>query len=64
MQDMCTCVYTHMHACIYVQVNFYEGPPFKFKGTAKTHERFVNVCKHSPDGSQWFIPSSQWFTPS
>ena len=31
-----------------VQVNFYEGPPFKFKGTAKSHERFPNCVRSSP----------------
>jgi len=41
-----------------LKVNFYEGPPFKFKGTAKTHDRFVNVCKYSPDGGLFFSAAS------
>ena len=30
------------------KVNFYEGPPFKWKATAKTHDRFVNTAHYSP----------------
>ena len=37
-----------------VQVNFYEGPPFKFKGTAKSHERFPN-CVRSPPAREAFL---------
>ena len=36
----------------------YEGPPFKFMDTAKTHDRFVNAVAHSPDGSRFFSASS------
>jgi len=34
------------------KVNFYEGPPFKWKATCKTHDRFVNVTRFSPDGAR------------
>ena len=40
------------------QVNFYEGPPFKFKGTAKSHERFPNCVRYSPDGEKFFSVGS------
>lgn len=40
------------------KVNFHEGPPFKFKSTPHTHERFVNCVRFSPDGSQFFSTSS------
>jgi len=40
------------------KVNFYEGPPFKFKATPKTHERFVNTVRFSPDGARFFSSSS------
>ncbi|XP_031563060.1 WD repeat-containing protein 1-like [Actinia tenebrosa] len=32
-------------------VNFYEGPPFKFKHRNSEHTNFVNCVKYSPDGS-------------
>ena len=41
-----------------MQVNFYEGPPFKFKGTAKSHERFPNCVRYSPDGQKFFSVGS------
>lgn len=34
-------------------VNFYEGPPFKFKSSAKEHDRYPNVVRFSPDGAQF-----------
>jgi len=40
------------------KVNYYEGPPFKFKATPKTHERFVNTVRFSPDGARFFSSSS------
>jgi WD40 repeat protein len=40
------------------KVNFFEGPPFKYKVTSKTHERFVNVVRFSPDGARFFSASS------
>ena len=41
-----------------LKVNFYEGPPFKFKGTAKTHERYPNCVRYSPDGAKFFSVGS------
>jgi len=41
-----------------LKVNFYEGPPFKFKGTAKSHERFPNCVRYSPDGEKFFSVGS------
>ena len=38
----------HVVRVLCVQVNFYDGPPFKFKGTAKSHERFPNCVRSSP----------------
>ena len=43
------------------KVNFYEGPPFKFKSTSKTHQRFVNVVRFSPDGERFFSASSDMY---
>jgi len=40
------------------KVNWYEGPPFKFKATAVTHTRFVNTVRFSPDGAHFFSVSS------
>lgn len=40
------------------KINWYEGPPFKWKATAKTHTNFVNVVRFSPDGSRFFTASS------
>lgn len=34
------------------RVNFYSGPPFKLNGTLKSHDRFVNCVRYSPDGSR------------
>ncbi|OMO88087.1 hypothetical protein COLO4_20464 [Corchorus olitorius] len=33
-------------------VNFYEGPPFKFKLSHREHSNFVNCIRFSPDGSK------------
>ncbi|XP_006815647.1 WD repeat-containing protein 1-B-like [Saccoglossus kowalevskii] len=33
--------------------NFYEGPPFKFKHSAKDHGRFVNCIRYSPNGDRY-----------
>jgi len=43
------------------KVNFHEGPPFKFKATTKTHERFVNTTRFSPDGARFFSVASDSF---
>jgi WD repeat-containing protein 1 (actin-interacting protein 1) len=32
-------------------VNWYEGPPFKYKGNMKDHSRFVNCVRFSHDGN-------------
>jgi len=31
-------------------VNWYEGPPFRFKSTVQGHTRFVNIVRFSPGG--------------
>ncbi len=32
---------------------FFEGPPFKFKGSFAEHERFVNVVRYAPNGEKF-----------
>ncbi|KAJ4961455.1 hypothetical protein NE237_021365 [Protea cynaroides] len=39
-------------------VNFYEGPPFKFKLSHRDHSNFVNCIRFSPDGSKFISVSS------
>ncbi|KAK4750998.1 hypothetical protein SAY87_004480 [Trapa incisa] len=39
-------------------VNFYEGPPFKFKLSCRDHANFVNCVRFSPDGSKFISVSS------
>ncbi|CAN1180390.1 Actin-interacting protein 1-2 [Linum perenne] len=39
-------------------VNFYEGPPFKFKLSHRDHSNFVNCVRFSPDGSKYISVSS------
>ncbi|KAL0816584.1 hypothetical protein Bca101_073028 [Brassica carinata] len=39
-------------------VNFYEGPPFKFKLSSREHSNFVNCVRYSPDGSKFITVSS------
>jgi WD repeat-containing protein 1 (actin-interacting protein 1) len=39
-------------------VNWFEGPPFKYKGSKKDHSRFVNCVRFSPDGSKFLSVSS------
>ncbi|XP_057951829.1 actin-interacting protein 1-2 [Malania oleifera] len=39
-------------------VNFYEGPPFKFKQSQRYHSNFVNCARFSPDGSKFITVSS------
>ncbi|XXG74227.1 hypothetical protein AAC387_Pa07g3003 [Persea americana] len=39
-------------------VNFYEGPPFKFKLSQRGHSNFVNCIRFSPDGSKFISVSS------
>eukprot|EP00850_Spirogloea_muscicola_P011417 SM000071S21041 [mRNA] locus=s71:5779:8092:+ [translate_table: standard] len=33
-------------------VNYYEGPPFRFKSSHREHRNFVNCLRYSPDGSK------------
>ncbi|XP_039121370.1 actin-interacting protein 1-2 [Dioscorea cayenensis subsp. rotundata] len=39
-------------------VNFYEGPPFRFKLSQREHSNFVNCVRFSPDGSKFITVSS------
>uniref|UniRef100_A0A7N0VA81 66 kDa stress protein n=1 Tax=Kalanchoe fedtschenkoi TaxID=63787 RepID=A0A7N0VA81_KALFE len=39
-------------------VNFYEGPPFKFKLSHRDHSNFVNCIRFSPDGTKLISVSS------
>ncbi|XP_027340381.1 actin-interacting protein 1-2 [Abrus precatorius] len=39
-------------------VNFYEGPPFRFKLSHRDHSNFVNCVRYSPDGSRFISVSS------
>ncbi|GFZ12280.1 transducin family protein [Actinidia rufa] len=39
-------------------VNFYEGPPFKFKLSHRDHSNFVNCIRFSPDGNTFITVSS------
>lgn len=34
-----------------MRVNYYEGPPFRFKSSDTTHSNFVNCVRYSPDGT-------------
>ncbi|GAQ82690.1 transducin family protein / WD-40 repeat family protein [Klebsormidium nitens] len=39
-------------------VNYYEGPPFKFKTSHREHSNFVNCVRYSPDGTKFITVSS------
>ncbi|KAK1372001.1 actin-interacting protein 1-2 [Heracleum sosnowskyi] len=39
-------------------VNFYEGPPFKFKSSHRDHSNYVNCVRFSPDGTKFITVSS------
>ncbi|ERN06963.1 actin-interacting protein 1-2 [Amborella trichopoda] len=39
-------------------VNFYEGPPFRFKLSQREHSNFVNCIRFSPDGTKFISVSS------
>ena len=41
-----------------MQVNFYEGPPFKYKAEAALHTNFVNCVRYSPNGNFFFSVSN------
>ncbi|CAF3475568.1 unnamed protein product [Rotaria socialis] len=34
-------------------VSYFEGPPFKWKTTMSSHEKFVHVVRYSPDGEKF-----------
>ena len=34
-------------------VSYFEGPPFKWKTTMSTHDKFVHVVRYSPDGEKF-----------
>lgn len=33
-------------------MKFYEGPPYKFTSSKKTHTNFINQLVYSPDGKK------------
>ncbi len=33
-------------------MNWFEGPPFKFKSSLREHTKFVNCVRFSPDGNK------------
>ena len=35
-----------------MQVNTFDGPPFKFKQAFKEHTKFANCARYSPDGTK------------
>lgn len=39
-------------------VNYFEGPPFKFKKAFKEHQRFVNAVRFSPNGEKFISVAS------
>ncbi|KAK8937418.1 hypothetical protein KSP39_PZI012579 [Platanthera zijinensis] len=39
-------------------LNFYEGPPFKFKHSHRDHSNFINCVRYSPDGTKFITVSS------
>lgn len=39
-------------------VNYYEGPPFRFKTSHRYHSNFVNCVRFSPDGSKFITTGS------
>lgn len=41
-------------------VNFFEGPPFKYKKSIKDHTRFVNCIRFSPDGNKFISVGSDF----
>ena len=41
-------------------VNFYEGPPFKYKHNLREHDRYPNVVRFSPDGAQFASVGSDY----
>lgn len=41
-----------------LSVNFFEGPPFKYKFSNKDHERFINCVRFSPNGNNFVTVGS------
>jgi WD40 repeat protein len=39
-------------------VKFYEGPPYKFCSSQKSHTNYINQLKYSPDGKKLISVSS------
>lgn len=39
-------------------LNFFEGPPFKFKKAFKEHQRFINATRFAPNGEKFISVSS------
>ncbi|KAL2643049.1 hypothetical protein R1flu_010636 [Riccia fluitans] len=39
-------------------VNFYEGPPFRYKTAYRDHSNFVNCVRYSPDGTKFITVGS------
>lgn len=39
-------------------VNFYEGPPFRFKTSHRDHSNYVNCVRFAPDGSKFITVGS------
>eukprot|EP00897_Mesotaenium_endlicherianum_P002964 jgi/Mesen1/2696/ME000167S01838 len=39
-------------------VNYYEGPPFRFKTSHREHTNFVNCVRYSPDGTRFITVGS------
>ncbi|KAG6542384.1 hypothetical protein Mapa_016213 [Marchantia paleacea] len=39
-------------------VNYYEGPPFRFKTSHREHSNFVNCVRYSPDGNKFITVGS------
>lgn len=39
-------------------VNFYEGPPFRFKASHREHSSFVNCVRYAPDGATFLTVGS------
>jgi WD40 repeat protein len=40
------------------QVNFFQGPPFKFQHSNKEHTKYVNCIRYSPNGAHFVSVSS------
>lgn len=45
-------------------VNYFEGPPYKFKLSNKDHQRFVNCVRFNPAGTHYATVSSDTKVPT